>query len=275
MAMRLRTPAARPVFLALLAATAWFVWGTGTAQAATPATDAEVLVQPAGPDIADSSPAAVTAIVPGTVATVSGPVPALPEPPPVQALLPLPLPGTVPLPGLPALLPAAARTHLPGVVRLPTPAHAVVPLAAPGRPASSTASDASAAAPLTAPEPRDGTTGASADGVPLAQTGGGASNARSFGLTPAQDRAGSAVHARASLGLSVPAGPAETPGLLPTSAVLGHAGHHGSASFGGFGGAADMADSWPALPTAASAPNRPEAETIPASPTFDPGATPD
>jgi hypothetical protein len=286
---------ARPVLLALLAALAWLIWGAGTAQAATPAADTGALVQPAslpaavqsvpllpappevrsdgntaaatastilGPaaDTADAVAAAATPVTSGPSATVSGLAPALPELPLVQAPLPLPLPGILPLPEqLPALLPAPVPALLPAVVKLPTPVPGAVPIAAPSGPASSPAPD----------------TGASVAGIPLAPSGGAASSTRIFGFTPAVDLAGSAALAGTGSGFSVPEGPQGTPGPLRTSAVPGHAGHASSGSFGGFGGAADIAGSWPAFPPAATAANRPEAETIPAGPSFDPGSTPD
>lgn len=292
MATRLLAPAARPLLLTLLAALAWLIWGAGTAQAATPSADAGALVQPAGPsvvpvplpappdvrgaentavatettilapaaDIADALPAAATPVVSGTSATVSELAPALPELPLVQAPLPLPLPGILPLPEqLPALLPAPVPALLPGVVPLPKPVPGVVPIAAPSGPASSPAPDA----------------GTSAADNPPAPAGGASSNTWTFGFTPARDLAGSAALAVTAAGPSAPAGPQGTPGPFRTSAVTGHAGHASSGSFGGFGSAADIAGSWPAFPTAASAANRTEAETLPAGPSFDPGSTPD
>lgn len=299
-------PAVRLVLLAVMAALCWLVWGAGTAQAAVPAPDpgaipqqaastplAEPVPLPAPPVISgdeDAAEASAPALVSPDTAVVSpvtglsdAPVaaadPALtgatetvsslaPAVPPVEQLLPVPLPEVLPLPEpLPSLvadlLPSPVQVLLPELITLPTPA--------PGIPVSGAAPDPGVSVPRSAAERQDG-----AGALPASVPGfdGGAGTVRKFGFSPAQDRAGPAVPG-ITAALPVPPGAPGTPGPLPISALPGHAGStsHGGAS--GFGGAADIAGSWPELPATTGAADRPGADALPASPSFDPGSSPD
>ena len=305
-------PAVRPVLLAMMAAVAWLVWGAGTAQAALPAPDAGAILQQAasspavesvplrvppviahGGDAAmatapapvspvtgrsDAPAAAADHVLTGTTDAVSGLAPAVPL---VEAILPVPLPVTLaevlplpePLPSLlPALLPSPVQVLLPDLMTLPTAAPGPVPAAARGIPASSAAPDPGDSVPPSAAEPQEGTAGAPTAAAPEAL--GNAGTIRTFGFSPAQDRAGSPAVPALAASVPVPAGPG-TPGPLRIAALPGQTGSAGPTAPGGFGGAADIAGSWPELPSTTAATDRPGAETPPAGPSFDPGSSPD
>lgn len=292
--------ASRPVLLALLAALAWLVWGAGTATASSPLPDAGDLLQPASAarakplpvpvppavvsssgtalatatSLADSAAAAANALaapalpaVTGTVDTVTGLVPGLPDLPLVQAPLPLPLPDVLPLPEqLPPLLPVPDLLPVPGIAPLPglpprtTPAPGLLPTAAPSLPASSAVAGGSNAGVSPAP----------AGPVSLAAT-----NTPRFGFGPAQDRSGLASPPEASASPSGPENGPQNPALRIPPALANGAGTASSGSAGGSEGAADLGGSWPSLPTANSGPHLSDAVTLPAGPSFDPGSSPD
>lgn len=286
-------PAVRSLLLGILAALAWLVLGAVAAQAALPALDAGATLQqatpsplvqsvplqappaippPAPPAISGSGDApvatatafispvaepteplvAAAAPVPAeTTETVSGLAPAIPL---VEELLPLPLPEVLPTPA-PGAVPAADR----GLFPLPTPASA-----APG-PGDS--------ALLSAPEPGEGTARASTAATPRAFDG----TIRTFGFTAAQDLVRSPAVPGATSSRSIPSetpGTPGTPGRLRVSALPRHSGA-GPTSPGGPAGAADIAESLPELPATTGAISRPEAETLPAGPSIDPGSSPD
>jgi hypothetical protein len=305
-------PAVRPVLLAMMAASCWLVWGAGTAQAAVPAPDPEATLQqsassplaesvplPAPPVISGdedaaeaSAPALVspdTAVVSpvtglsdplvaaadpaltGTTENVSGLAPAVPL---VEQLLPVPLTEVLPLPdvlALPEPLPGLVTDLLPSPVQVLLPDLITLPTPAPGIPASGAAPDPGVSVPLSAAEGQEG-----AGALPASVSGfdGGAGTVRTFGFSPAQDRAGPAVPGITAT-LPVPPGAPGTPGPLPISALPGHAGPTSHGGAGGFGGAADITGSWPELPATTGAANRPGADALPASPSFDPGSSPD
>jgi hypothetical protein len=216
--------------------------------------------------------AAADPVLTGTTETVSGLAPAVPL---VEQLLPVPLPEVLPLPeplpGLVAdLLPSPVQVLLPDLITLPTPAPGPVPAAAPGIPASGAAPDPGVSVPLSAAERQEGT---GALPAPVPGFDGGAGTVRTFGFSPAQDRAGPAVP---GITATLPGAPG-TPDPLRISALRGHAGSAGPTSHGagGFGGAADIAGSWPKLPATTGAADRPGADALPAGPSFDPGSSPD
>jgi hypothetical protein len=311
--------AVRPALLAMMAAVAWLVLGAGTAQAALPAPDTGAILQqaasspvvesvplPVPPVIADGGDAAM-ATAPAPVSPVTGlsdaPVTAADSVltgttdavgslalavPPVEQLLPVPVPEVLPLPEilplpeplpslLPAVLPAPVQVLLPDLITLPTAASGPVPAAPRGIPAPGAALDPGVSVPLSAAEPQEGTAGAPSAVTPEALDG-SAGTVRTFGFSPAQDRAGSRAVPGVTGALRIPPGAPGTPGPLRISALPGHAGSAGPTSHGGagsFGGAADIAGSWPELPATTGATDRPGADALPASPSFDPGSSPD
>jgi hypothetical protein len=96
-----------------------------------------------------------------------------------------------------------------------------------------------------------------------------------FGFSPARDLPGSGARPAA---VPAPSAPFDAPAPqepLRVSALPAHAGHGSSGSAGGFGGAADIAESWPELPATTGTTSPPTAEAPPASPSFDPGSSPD
>jgi hypothetical protein len=302
--------AVRAVLLAMLAAVAWLVLGAGTAQAAVPAPDAGAILQqaasspavesapfPVSPVIADDGDAAVATapdpvspvtglsdapvaaadpVLTGTTDAVSGLAPAVPL---AEAILPVPLPEVLPLPEplpslLPSLLPSPVQVLLPDLITLPTAAPGPVPAAPGGIPASGAPPDPGDSVPLSAAEPPEGTAGAPTTAAPEALDG-SAGTVRTFGFSPAQDRAGSPAVPAVTPYLPVPSGAPGTPGPLRIPALHGQAGSAGPTAPGGFGGAADTAGFWPELPATTGATDRPGAETPPAGPAFDPGSSPD
>lgn len=307
--------AVRSVLTALLAALAWLAWGAGTATASNLVPDAGDLLEPAASSLLSepvpappvvvsagetaaatvaslTDPATATIntlaapaapLVAGTVETVTGLVPGLPDLPLVQAPLPLPLTDVLPLPDelppllpeplpapplplpLPDLLPAPVPPQLPGLPPLTTPAPGAVPTAEPSLPAS----DAQVTADAPGLTPASTTAAAAAADVPAR------SNTLRFGFTAAQDLAGFASPPDATSG---PAGPwdgTDDPGKLDPPALANGAGTAGPGSAGGSEGPADLGGSWPALPAAAHGPNPAGTQTLPAGPSFDPGSSPD
>lgn len=303
--------AARPVLLALMMALAWLIWGAATAQAGVPTPDAGPLLQnpassalvqsvPLPPlpapapatgsagnlapvsatavpapaaGLADALTAAAAPVVSGVSGTVTALAPALPALPLVQAPLELPLVDLLPLPAiLPDLLPAPLPVPLPGLPPLPTPAPGMAPVAEPDGPASAVASG-----PVAALEPvsESGSGVAVAAVVPDPIDAAAAAFDVRFGFTPARDLPGPGARPAA---VPAPSGPFDAPTPqepLRVSALPAHAGHGSSASAGGFGGAADISESWPELPATTGTTSPPTAEAPPASPSFDPGSSPD
>jgi hypothetical protein len=250
------------------------------AEASTPALVSPVtaVVSPVT-GLSDAPVAAADPALTVTTETVSGLAPAVPQ---VEQLLPVPLPEVLPLPDvlplpepLPALvadlLPSPVQVLLPDLITLPTPAPGAVPSGAPVIRASGAARDPGVSVPLSAAE-RQEVAGALPASVPAFD--GGAGSVRPFGFSPAQDRAGPAVPSITAT-LPVPPGAPGTPGPLRFSALPGHAGSTSHGGAGGFGGAADIAGSWPELPATTGASDRPGADALPASPSFDPGSSPD
>lgn len=278
----------------MMCALGWLVWGAGTAQAALPAPDTGAILQqaassplvepvplPAPPVIADGGDATAPApvspvaglsdapvaaadpVLTGTTDAVSGLAPAVPL---VEQLLPVPLPEVLPLPDVLPL-----PNLLPDLITLPTPAPGPVPAAPRVIPASSGVPDPGDSVLLSAAEPGEVTVGAATAATPQAFDG-GAANIRTFGFSPAQDRAGSPAVPGVT---AMPSGAPRPPDPLRVSVLAGQAGSAGPTSPGGLGGAADIAGSWPELPATTGAINRPGAETLPAGPSFDPGSSPD
>lgn len=309
--------AVRPVLLAMMAAFAWLLWASATAQAALPAPDAGAILQQAassalvesvplpappvisgGGDAAGASAPALVSPVTGLVSPVTGPSDALvaaadpvltgttdavsglaPAVPLVEQLLPVPLPEVLPLPEplpslLPDLLPSPVQVLLPDLITLPTPAPGPVPAAPRGIPAAGAAPAPGDSVPLSAAEPQEGTAVAPPTAAPEAFEG-SAGTLRTFGFSPAQDRAGSPAVPAVTADLPVPSGAPGTPGPLRISALPGQAGSAGPTAPGGFGGAADIAGSWPEPPATTGATNRSGEDTLPAGPSFDPGSSPD
>jgi hypothetical protein len=258
--------------------------GDDAAEASAPALVSPVtaVVSPVT-GLSDAIVAAADPALTGTTEVVSGLAPAVPL---VEQLLPLPVPEVLslpdvlplpePLPGLVAdLLPSPVQVLLPDLITLPTPAPGPGPAAAPGIASSSAAPDPGVSLPPSAAEPQEGAAGALPASVPVFD--GGAGTVRTFGFSPAQDRAGPAVPG-ITASLPVPPGAPGIPGPLRISALPGHAGSAGPTSHGGaggFGGAADIAGSWPELPATTGAADRPGADALPAGPSFDPGSSPD
>jgi hypothetical protein len=233
--------------------------------------------------LSDALLAAADPALTGATETVSGLAPAVPQveqllPVPLSEVLPLPdvLPLPEPLPALVAdLLPSPVQVLLPDLITLPTPAPGAVPSGAPVIRASGAARDPGVSVPLSPAETQDGAPGALPASVP--EFDGSAGTVRTFGFSPAQDRAGPAVPGITAT-LPVPPGAPGTPGPLRISALPGQAGSGGPTSHGGAGGsggAADIAGSWPELPATTGAINRSGADTLPAGPSFDPGSSPD
>jgi hypothetical protein len=306
----------RPVLLAVLAALAWLVWGAGTATASGLVPDAGDLLKPASSVLAEPLPAPpvvvsagetavatatsltdpataavntlaapLVPVVGGTVGTVTGLVPGLPDLPLVQAPLPLPLPGILPLPDqlppllpeplptpplplpLPDLLPVPVPPQVPGLPPLTTPAPGPMPTGAPGFPASDTAAQIAAAAPGLAP--------ASITTPADAADAAGRSNTLRFGFSAAQDLPGFASPPGATASPSGQGEGTDHPFRLALPALANGAGTANSGPAGGSGGPADLGGSWPALPAAGHGPNASGAQTLPAGPSFDPGSSPD
>lgn len=300
-------PAVRSVLLAFLTAMAWLLWGAGTATASSLVPEggdlgnlsSSVLTQPlpAPPVIAsagetavskavsltDSAPAAVNTlaapavpVVAGTVATVTGLAPELPDLPLVQAPLPLPLPDVLPLPDqLPPLLsePLPAPVPLPGLLPVPSPPQLpglpplTTPTPAPSLPASEAVAQVAAEPGAT---PADTSTVAT-DETDVAPR----SNTLRFGFAPAQDVAGLASPAAAT---GSPSGRGDGPGNTgkqDPAALANGAGTANSGSAGGSFSPADLGGSWLALPTSSNETHRSGSQTLPAGPSFDPGSSPD
>ncbi|WP_248762038.1 hypothetical protein [Pseudarthrobacter sp. SSS035] len=228
--------------------------------------------------LADSTEAAANALaapalptVTGTVDTVTGLVPGLPDLPLVQAPLPLPLPDVLPLPEqlppllsgalpVPDLLPVPGIRPLPGQPPLTTPAPGPLPTAAPSLPASSAVAEGS---------------NAGVSPTPASPVGLAATNTPRFVFGPAQDRSGVASTPEATASPTGPKNGPQNPALRIPPALANGAGTANSGSAGGSEGAADLGGSWPFLPTATSGPHLSGAVTLPAGPSFDPGSSPD
>jgi hypothetical protein len=239
--------------------------------AETTAARATSLTDPATATV-NTLAAPVVPVVASSVETAAGLVPGLPDLPLIQAPLPLPLPGILPLPDqLPALLPEPLPLPLPDLLPalppLTTPAPGPVPTAAPGLPASDAAAQVAAAAPGLAPA---GTTTPAEAADPAVQ-----SNTLRFGFTAAQDLPGFASLPGATASPSDPGEGTDHPGRLDLPALANGAGTASTGSAGGSGGPADLGGSWPALPSAAHGPNTSGTQTLPAGPSFDPGSSPD